>query len=105
MDIRFLTPLGAVFALTALLPLAVLVVHERRARRLRTALALGQPPLRTQLPLVLALVTLPALVALAAMQPVVEKTRTVKERTDAEVFVVFDVSRSMLAAAKPGAPT
>jgi hypothetical protein len=104
-DIRFLTPLGAAFALTALLPLAVLVYRERRARRLRTALALAQPPHRAHLPLALALVAISAIVALAAMQPVIERTRTVHERTDAEVFVVFDVSRSMLAAAKPGSPT
>jgi hypothetical protein len=47
----------------------------------------------------------PVLIALAAMQPVVETTRTVRERTDAEAFVVFDVSRSMLAAADPESPT
>ena len=105
MDVRFLTPLGAVFALTALLPLAVLVLRERRARQMRTALALGQLPPWSLLPLGLALVVVPALIALAAMQPVIETTRTVRERTDAEAFVVFDVSRSMLAAAKPGSPT
>src|SRR5829696_9187724 len=105
MDIRFLTPLGAVFAVSVLAPLALLVLRERRARRLRKVLALRQPPLRAQVPLVLALVAVPALVALAAMQPVVETTRTVRERADAEAFVVFDVSRSMLAAAEPGAPT
>src|SRR5829696_1466695 len=105
MDIRFLTPLGAVFAVTVLVPLALFVLRERRARRLRTVLALRQPPLRAQVPLVLALVAVPALVALAAMQPVVETTRTVRERTDAQAFVVFDVSRSMLAAADAGSPT
>ena len=87
------------------MPLAVLVLRERRARRLRRELGLRQPALRTQLPLALALVAVPVLLALAAMQPVVETTRTVRERTDAEAFVVFDVSRSMLAAAEPGSPT
>ena len=105
MDVRFLTPLGAAFALTALLPLGVLVNRELRARRLRTALALKQPPHRSHLALALALVAISAIVALAAMQPVIERTRTARERTDAEVLVVFDVSRSMLAAAKPGSPT
>lgn len=105
MDLRFLTPFGAVFALAALLPLAVLVLRERRARGVRRALRLAQPPLRSQLPLALALAAVAGLVALAAAQPIVETTRTVRERTDAEAFVVLDVSRSMLAATKAGAPT
>src|ERR671910_312954 len=81
MDVRFLTPLGAAFALTMLLPLAVLALRERRARRVRSTLGLAE------------------------MQPIVETTRSLDERTDAEVFVVADVSRSMLASAKAGAPT
>lgn len=105
MDVRFLTPLGAVFALAALVPLAVLVQRERRARRVRAALGLAHPSLRSHVPLALALIAVPALIALAATQPVLESTRTVQERTDAEAFVVLDVSRSMLAAAEPGAPT
>lgn len=105
MDVRFLTPLGAAFALIALVPLAVLVLRERRARRLRIALDLAQPALRSHLPLAFALAGVAGLIALAATQPVVETTRTVRERTDAEVFVVLDISRSMLASAEPGAPT
>lgn len=105
MDVRFLTPLGAAFALTALVPLAVLVLRERRARRMRTALGLARFPLRSHVPLVVALAAVPALVAFAAMQPVIESTRQVRERTDAEAFVVLDISRSMLAAAEPGKPT
>src|SRR5215218_2171558 len=105
MDVRFLTPFGAVFALFALLPLAILILRERRARRVRAALSLRQHPRRTLIPLALALAAIPAILALAAMQPVVETTRTVRERTDAQAFVVFDVSRSMLAAADAGSPT
>jgi hypothetical protein len=104
-DVRFLTPLGALFALTLLLPIAVLVVRERRARAVRVALRLGHPPLRSLVPLAAALAAVPSLLAVAAMQPIVETTRTVDERTDAEVFVVADVSRSMLASARPGSPT
>jgi hypothetical protein len=105
MDIRFLTPLGILFVLAALLPLAVLVLRERRARRVRDALGLPQPPSRALVPLTVALAGVAALLALAAMQPVVETDRTVRERTDAEAFVLVDVSRSMLAAGGPGAPT
>ena len=105
MDLRFLTPLGALLALAALLPLAVLFVRERRARRVREALRLPQRPLRSLLPLAVALVAIVALLALAATQPVVETERTIRERTDAEAFVLLDISRSMLAAREAGAPT
>jgi len=105
MALTFLTPLGAAFALTALLPLAIFLVRERRARRIRRALGLRHPSHVSRLPLVVVLAAVPTLFALAAMQPVIETTRTVHERTDAEVFVVVDISRSMLAAAGPDAPT
>ena len=105
MDVHFLTPLGALFALTLLAPLAVLALRERRARTVRTALGLSQRPLRSLVPLAAALAAVPCLLALAAMQPIVETTRTIDERTDAEVFVVTDVSRSMLASARSGSPT
>lgn len=105
MDIRFLTPLGSIFALTALVPLAVVVARRHRLREIRRALGLEQPTLGSQLKPVLALVAVPALLAVAAAQPVIQTTRTVRERTDAQAFVVLDISRSMLASAEPGAPT
>lgn len=105
MDVRFLTPLGAVLALTLILPLGVLVLRERQARRVRAVLGLARRPLRSLVPVAVALAAVPCLLGLAAMQPIVETTRTIDERTDAEVFVVLDVSRSMLASSAPGAPT
>ena len=105
MDVRFLTPLGALFALTLLVPLAVFALRERRARTVRAALGLAQRPLRSLAPLAAALAAVPCLLALAAMQPIVETSRTIEERTDAEVFVVVDVSRSMLASARSGSAT
>ena len=105
MELRFLTPLGAFFALAAVLPLAVLVLRERRARGVRAALRLSQPSQRALLPMGAALGAVAGLIALAATQPIVETERTVSERTDAEAFVVVDVSRSMLAAAGADAPT
>lgn len=104
-EVRFLTPLGAAFAFAALLPLAVYVRRERRAHRVRGALGLSHPPRRSLLSLGAALTAVPALLALAAMQPVIETTRTVQERIDAEAFVIMDVSRSMLASSSAGAPT
>lgn len=44
------------------------------------------------------------LVGLAAAQPVLQWSVTREVRTDAEVFVVLDVSRSMLAQRSPAAP-
>ena len=105
MDVRFLTPLGAVLAVTLVVPVAVLVLRERRARSVRTTLGLAQPPLRSLLPLAAALAAVPCLLGLAAMQPIVETTKAIDERTDAEVFVVADVSRSMLASSRSGSAT
>jgi uncharacterized protein (DUF58 family) len=45
------------------------------------------------------------LVALAAAQPVLATSKEQRERTDAQVFLVVDTSRSMLASARPAAPT
>ena len=52
-----------------------------------------------------ALTSIPALLGLAAAQPVLDTTRTRPERTDAEILVVLDTSRSMLASSSPNAPT
>jgi hypothetical protein len=104
MDVRFLTPWGALFALAALLPLAVFLLRQRRARQIRAALRLDEPSLASRLSLALALAAAPGLIGLAAAQPVVEESRTRPERIDAEAFVLFDITRSMLASADPKAP-
>jgi hypothetical protein len=104
-DVTFVTPLAALFALSALLPLAVYVVRRRRLGEVGRTLGLATPTFGSQLSFLAALAAVPALLGMAAAQPVIETTRTVPERTDAQVFVVLDVSRSMLAAAEPGAPT
>ena len=104
MDVTFLTPFGALLALTAVVPVAVLLVKARRLRRIRAALRLSPPGPRSGLSLVLALAAVPALAGLAAAQPVIERSESVRERTDAEVFVLMDISRSMLASARPASP-
>jgi hypothetical protein len=103
--LRLLTPWAALLALTALAPLAVFVLRERRARRVRGVLGLQEPSLRSRAPLAVALAAAPALLGLAAAQPVVDESRTRPERLDAEAYVVVDISRSMLASADPEAPT
>jgi hypothetical protein len=104
MDIGFLTPAAALFALAALLPLAVFLARQRRAHQIRAALRLDDPSLRSRLPLLVALAAVPGLIGLAATQPVIEESRSRPERIDAEGYVVLDVTRSMLAAADPDAP-
>jgi hypothetical protein len=104
-ELSFLTPLGAVFALAAAVPLVALLLAERRAVLVRRALSLASPRRRALAPVVLALVLLPTLVAVAAAQPVVVRQRALEQRADAQAFFVFDTSLSMSARASPTAPT
>lgn len=105
MDVSFLTPIDALFALAAAVPLLALVVTERRSTRIRAALSVAAPRRRGFVPVVVALVLLPALVGAAATQPVVVRQQLVPERTDTQAFFVFDTSTSMSARAAPAAPT
>jgi hypothetical protein len=101
----FLTPLGALLALGALVPLAALVLARRRASRVRRGVGLPRARGRSLLVPLAAIAALAALLGLAAAQPVLERTSIRKVRTDAEVFFVVDVSRSMLASERQGAET
>ena len=101
----FLTPLGALFVLAAAIPAAALLLTERRAAAVRRVLRVHGPGRRALLPVVLALLLLPALVAVAAAQPVVVRQESVSQRADAQAFVLFDTSLSMDASSGPGQPT
>jgi hypothetical protein len=103
--VSFLTPLAALFALAAVVPLAALFLLERRAERIRRLFSAAGPPRRAMVPVAIALVLLPGLVAAAAAQPVVVRERMVSERADAQAIVLFDTSLSMRASAGPGKPT
>jgi hypothetical protein len=105
LGVSFLTPLDALFVLAAALPLGALMLTERRALRVRRLLSVAGPGRRALLPVAVALVLLPALVAVAAAQPVVVRDRLVSERADAQAFVLFDTSLSMRASAGAGQPT
>jgi hypothetical protein len=105
MDVELLTPLGGLVLLAVIAPLVVLRSRERHIGRLRSVLNLPDPSPRSRTFVVGALVGTCALLALAAAQPVISTARTVEERTDAQVFVVLDTSRSMLAASGPDQPT
>lgn len=104
MRLEFLSPLGALFVLAALVPLGALVWVERRSERLRAILGLDDSGLQTKLPIVASLVAIPLLLSVALAQPVVRYTGEHRVRTDAEAYYVFDVSRSMTAAASPESP-
>jgi hypothetical protein len=105
LSITFLTPVGGLLALGALLPLIGLAAVARRAGRVRRALALPPRPRSRLLLPAGAAVAAAGLLGLAAAQPVLARTTTLDVRTDAEVFVALDVSRSMLASRGPAGET
>jgi hypothetical protein len=105
LSVTFLTPVGALLALGVVLPLAGLAAVSRRAARVRGLLALDpRPRRRLVLPVAAALVAA-GLLGLAAAQPVLARETTLEVRTEAEVFVALDVSRSMLASRDAGGAT
>ena len=104
MSLTILTPLGALLALGVLVPLVALRRIRRRAGDVRRSLGVRQPRRRNLLLPLAGLAVGALLLALAAMQPVLEWTRDRRVRTDAEAFVVLDVSRSMLAQDNLGSP-
>ena len=105
MHLTFLTPVGALFGLLAIVPLAALALNDRRAARARRALGLTAPGRRAQAPTAIALAAVPVLLGLALAQPVLESDQTVRVRTDAQVFYVFDTSISMRASSGAEGPT
>lgn len=101
----FLTPWAGVLVLLAALPLAALVLGARRAEAVRSLLGLREAPRSSRVPHAALLAGIVALLAVAAMQPVVRTHGSLRERTDAQAFVVLDTSRSMAASSSPTAPT
>jgi hypothetical protein len=101
----FLTPVGAALAIGVVLPLTALFFIHRRAKRVRSSLELSTPSARHLFVAVGAVLAAGAFLGVAAAQPVLQRTSTLRTRTDAEVFVVVDISRSMLARHDAGAPT
>jgi len=97
-ELVFLTPRGALVALAVAAPLALALVAERRAARLRALLRLDAPPTLSRLEVPVAVSAVCALLGLAAAQPVLRTERPRLTRRDAQAYVVFDISRSMLAA-------
>lgn len=105
MDVTFLTPRSGLVAIVVLVPLLAFLRTHRRGRDMRSAIGLAEPRRLSFLLPAAALVVTAAFLAVAAMQPVVSEDEARRVRTDAETFVVFDESRSMLASKAAGEPT
>ena len=101
----FLTPAASLVALAFVAPLAALLLRERRSTHVRSALGLSDPPLHRRLARATGLVLAAVLVALAAAQPALRSLDGARMRTDAELYLTFDVSRSMLASSAPQGTT
>lgn len=104
MSLDFLTPRGAVLAVVVVVPLLAHFLVRRRARRVRGVIGLVEPSSGPHLVALVAVLTVGTLLALAATQPVLERTKPTRVRTDAEALVVLDISRSMLARRGAAAP-
>jgi len=104
MSLTVLTPLGAVLALGLVLPLVTMLRARRKAATVRDGLGVATLGRRALAVPIAALVVGAALLGLAAAQPVFEWTSDRRLRTDAEAFVVLDVTRSMLAQRDADAP-
>ena len=101
----FLTPLGGLLVLAVVLPLAGLLLAQRRVSAARTLLRLPRPPEGAPRATMVALTAVPVLLGLAVAQPALRAPKTATVRTDAEAMFVLDTSRSMLASAGPGQPS
>jgi len=104
LTLTLLSPLGALLVLAAAVPLAAVALGARRVAATARVLSLD-PDERVRRRRAVAAVIATALVALAAAQPALRTERSERTRTDAQAFIVVDISRSMLAAAAPGART
>jgi hypothetical protein len=96
-----LTPWAALVGLAFLAPIAALALRTHREERLRRRLDLTSPGWTRTAARLAGLVAVAILVALAAAQPVVRNAGGEAMRTDAEMYLTLDVSRSMLAARSP----
>ena len=105
MSLHFLTPEAAAIILAGLVPLALVAVVERRNARTRALLGLPEPDRRNRYGLAAAVALLATVLGLAAAQPVLRQDRSRLVRTDAELLMAVDTSRSMAASGNAGSPT
>lgn len=101
----FLSPLGALVVLVAVVPLAAFLYSEQARRRVTRLLRLSEPESRMRLAPLLASLTIAALIGVAATQPTLTRNSSTHVRTDAEAWFAIDTSLSMKASAGPHTPT
>lgn len=104
MALEFLTPQGALLALAVVVPVAAYLAISRRAARVRLGLRLPDLALGRRVVPLAALLAVGGLLGLSAAQPVLRHSTTRHVRTDVEVLIAIDITRSMLAQASPNAP-
>jgi len=105
MGFTFLTPIDALFALAAVIPLAALWLAQNRMEQVRRLFSLTSPRRRELVAVIVALALLPVLMGVAAAQPVVVRHQLLGQRLDVQTFFVFDTSSSMAARTGPDGPT
>jgi hypothetical protein len=105
MDFTFLTPIDALFALAAAVPLAALWLAHKRMEHVRRFFSLTSPRRRELAGVAASLALLPVLMGVAAAQPVVVQRHLLPQRLDVQAFFVFDTSRSMTARTGPRGPS
>ena len=105
MAVSFLSPFAATVGLVVALAVWARVAARRRAATASDALGLPSAGRAGFVVDVVLLGLVAALVAVAAAQPVVSRSEATHGRDGAEVLVVFDVTRSMLARRAPSEPT
>ena len=101
MGFTFLTPIDALFALAAVIPLAALWLAQTRMEQVRRLFSLKSPRRRELVGVIVALALLPVLMGVAAAQPVVVRHHLLGQRLDVQAFFVFDTSASMAARTGP----
>lgn len=95
--VEFLSPLGWLVALAALVPVVAALIRGRWDRALRRSLSLPAPSLAGRLAPVGLSALAVLLLAAATARPALRTSGSRGVRTDAQVFFVLDTSRSMLA--------
>jgi hypothetical protein len=102
--LTFLSPEAALIGLAVAAPIVALTLAESRARIARALLRLPAPLTRGW-PYVAAIAVFAIFVSVGAAQPVLERERIRPVRSDAEVFFVFDTTRSMAASSSADGET
>lgn len=105
MHLSFVTPAAALIALAGVVAVLAVFAGEQRLDRLRSLLGLRRGHTRSSRLVAGAIAAVALLLTLAAAQPVIASGVSKKGRADADVYFVFDVSRSMAAHTSPSAPT